>query len=145
LTPGTRHPTAIRQSLAKLPAKLAELNYNVTEFNTYINKLQISALLARGDESPDLLVNIFDALATVPDQSFRAYIFERIKDQSDENDEKVTADYLMARSEIKCKNLQCSNNYNVPSKEEEKIIALSAEVDRMKAVSTAPTTLSKKK
>ena len=44
---------------------------------------------------------------------------ERIKDDYDKNDEKVTADYLMSRCEIECKKLQRNGNYNVPSKEEE--------------------------
>ena len=131
----------IRQSLGKLQAKIAELDYDITEFNDYV-KLQRSALMSRGEESTSLLVNLFEALGSVPDPSFQTYV-ERIKDdydendENDENDEKVTADYLMSRCEIKCKNLQKNGSYNVPSKEEEKIIALSTEVDRMKVASTA--------
>jgi uncharacterized membrane protein YgcG len=125
----------IRQSLAKLPAKLAELNFDITEFNTYV-KVQRGALMARGEESTDLLVNLFDALASVPDVPFTQYV-DRIKDEYDESDPKVTVDYLMNRCELKCKVLQRSGKYNVPSKEEEKIIALSTEVDRMKAASSA--------
>lgn len=71
----------------------------------------------------------------MPDPSFQAYV-ERIKDDCNKDNEHVTANYLMSRCEIKCKTLQRSGNYNVPSKEEEKIIALSAEVDRMKAMSS---------
>jgi hypothetical protein len=81
------------------------------------------------------LVNLFAALGSVPDPSFQAYV-ERIKDDCNKDNEHVTANYLMSRCEIKCKTLQRSGNYNVPSKEEEKIIALSAEVDRMKAMSS---------
>jgi len=91
----------IRQSSGKLPAKIAELDYDITEFNDYV-KLQRSALMSRGEESTDLLVNLFEALGSVPDPSFQTYV-ERIKDDYDENDEKVTADYLMSRCEIKCK------------------------------------------
>ena len=124
----------IRQSLAKLPAKLAELNFDISEFNDYV-KLQRGALLARGEESTNLLVNLFDALASVPDVPFTQYV-DRMKDDYDESDPKVTVDYLMDRCELKCKVLQRRGKYNVPSKEEEKIIALSAEVDRMKTASS---------
>jgi hypothetical protein len=121
----------IRQSLAKL----AELNFDITEFNDYV-KVQRGALMARGEESTDLLVNLFDALASVPDVPFTQYV-DCIKDEYNESDPKITVDYLMNRCELKCKVLQRSGKYNVPSKEEEKIIALSTEVDRMKAASTA--------
>jgi hypothetical protein len=125
----------IRQSLAKLPAKLAELSFDITDFNDYV-KVQRGALMARGEESTDLLVDLFDALSSVPDIPFTQYV-DRIKDECDESDPKVTVDYLMNRCELKCKVLQRSGKYNVPSKEEEKIIALSTEVDRMKATSSA--------
>ena len=92
--------------------------------------------MSRGEESTDLLVNLFEALGSVSGPSFQTYV-EHIKDDYDENDEKVTADYLMSRCEIKCRKLQRNGNHNAPSKKEEKIIPLSAEVDHMKVVSTA--------
>jgi hypothetical protein len=82
------------------------------------------------------LANHFDALASVPDVPFTQCV-DRIKDEYDESDPKVTVDYLMNRCELKCKVLQRSGKYNAPSKEEERIIALSTEVDRMKAESSA--------
>ena len=110
-----------RQSLEKLPAKIARLNFDITEFSDCI-KLQRSALMSQGEESTDLLVNIFETLGSLSDPSFHIYM-ERIKDDYNNNDEKVTADYRMSWCKIKCKNLQEHGNYNVPSKEEERIIA----------------------
>ena len=58
----TRATTAhIKQSLGKLLARIAELDYNISEFNDYI-KIQRSALMSRGEESTNLLVNLFKAL-----------------------------------------------------------------------------------
>jgi hypothetical protein len=68
----------IRQSLGRLPAKAAKLNFDITDFNDCA-KLQQSALLFRGEESADLLVNLFAAMGSVPDPSFQSYI-ERVKD-----------------------------------------------------------------
>lgn len=121
----------IRQSMAKLPAKIASLNYDITKFNEYVT-LQRNALLARGEASTDLLVNIFDAYDTVPDVAFKAYV-DKIKDAYDEGDELVVDDYLMAKAEVKSKVLQRDGKYIMPSQDEKKIIALSAEFDRMKA------------
>ena len=124
----------IRQSLGKLPAKIAELNFDNTEFNDYV-KLQRSALMSQGEESTDRLINLFETLGSVPNPSFQTYA-EQIRDDYHENDEKVIADYLMNGCKIKCKNLQQNGNYNVLSKEEEKVIVLLARVDRMKIAST---------
>jgi hypothetical protein len=121
----------IRQSLSMLPAKIASLDYDITKFNHYV-KLQRGALLARGEVSTDLLVNIFTALFAVPDAAFKAYI-DRIKDLYDEGEEHVTEDYLMGKAEVKSKVLEREGNYNMPTKEDEKIIALSAEFDKVKS------------
>jgi hypothetical protein len=77
----------IHSSLSKLSAKITELDYNIGEFNNYV-KLQRSTLLARGEQSTDLLVNIFEALGTVPDEAFVTYI-DRIKDDYNMGDPKV--------------------------------------------------------
>jgi hypothetical protein len=89
-------------------------------------------LLARGKVSTDLLVNIFTALFAVPDAAFRAYI-DRIKDIYDEGEEHVTEDYVMGKAELKSKVLEREGNYNMPTKEDEKIIALSAKLDKVKS------------
>jgi hypothetical protein len=121
----------IRQSLSMLPAKIASLDYDISKFNHYV-KLQRGTLLARGEVSTDLLVNIFTALFAVPDAALRAYI-EMIKDLYDEGEEHATEDYLMGKAEVKSKVLEREGNYSMPTKEDEKIIALSAEFDKVKS------------
>jgi hypothetical protein len=124
----------IRSSLSKLLAKIAELDYDIGEFNDYV-KLQRSALLARGEQSTDLLVNIFGALGTVPDKAFVIYV-DRIKDDYNMMDPRVNEDYLMAMSESKCRTMKQEGKYNIPSKANVKIIALSAEFERMQSLNT---------
>ena len=70
-------------------------------FRVTLGDVDINTLMSRGEEFTDLLVNIFEALGSVPDPSFQTYM-ERIKDDYDSNDEKVTADYRMSRCKIKC-------------------------------------------
>jgi uncharacterized membrane protein YgcG len=124
----------IRSSLSKLSAKIAELDFDIDEFSLYV-KLQRSALMSRGEESSDLLVNIFDALMTVPDATFTAYV-DKLKDDYNANDPKVDVDYVLLQTESKSRTMKQEGRYNVPSKADEKIIALSAECARMEALST---------
>jgi hypothetical protein len=121
----------IRQSLSMLPTKIASLDFDISKFNHYV-KLQRGALLARGEISTDLLVNIFTAYFVVPDATFKAYI-DRIKDLYDEGEEHVTEDYVMMKAEVKSKVLEREGKYIMPTKEDEKIIALSAEFDKVKS------------
>jgi hypothetical protein len=127
-------PAYIRSTLAKLPAKIAELDFDIDEFSLYV-KLQRSALLSRGEESSDLLVNIFDALMTVPDPTFTAYV-DKLKDDYNANDPKVDVDYVLLQTNSKSRTMKREGRYNVPSKVDEKIIALSAEFTRVEALST---------
>ena len=62
---------------------------------------------------------------------------DKVKDAYDEGDVAVDDDHLMAKAELKSKVLQRDGNYIMPSKDEKKIIALSAEFDRMKAQNEA--------
>ena len=124
----------IRQSLAQLPTKIASLDYDIETFNRYV-RLQRGALEARGETSSDLLVNVFAALGIVPDATFKAYI-DRIKDDYDDGDERVTVNYLMEKAEIKSKVLIRENKYIMPTKADEKILALSAEFDKVLAQNT---------
>jgi hypothetical protein len=124
----------IRSSLSKLSAKIAELDYDIEKFNEYV-KLQRSALLARGEQSTDLLVNIFEALGTVPDEAFVSYV-DIIKDNYNMGDAKVDEDYLMTMTESKSRTMKQEGKYNVPSKADVKIIALSAEFERMQTLNT---------
>jgi hypothetical protein len=89
-------------------------------------KLQRSALLARGEQWTDILVNIFEALGTMPGEAFVTYI-DRIKDDCNMMDPRVDEDCIMAMSESKCRTMKQEGKYNVPSKADVKIIALSAE------------------
>jgi hypothetical protein len=97
--------------------------------------VQRSALLSRGEESSDLLVNIFDALMTVPDPTCTAYV-DKLKDDYNANDLKVDVDYVLLQTNSKSRTMKREGRYNVPSKVDEKIVALSAEFTRVEALST---------
>jgi hypothetical protein len=80
-------------------------------------KLQRGALLARGEVSTDLLVNVFTAFFVVPNFAFKTYI-NRIKDLYDKGKEHVTEDCIMVKAEVKSMVLARKGKYIMPSKEE---------------------------
>jgi hypothetical protein len=114
-----------------LPTKIASLDYDISKISHYV-KLQREALLARGDVSTDLLVNTFTAFFDVPDLAFKTYI-DQIKDLYDEGEEHVTEDYVMMKAEVKSMVLGREGKYIMSSKEDGKIIALSATFEKIKS------------
>ena len=64
--------------------------------------------------------------------TFTNYI-QKQKDDYDDSDDKVTENSLMAKGSLKHNALVKEGKYNVPTKEEQKIIALSAEFEELKS------------
>ena len=127
----TRSTTShLRETMSSLDKYIVTVDYNIETFNQYVAS-QSSALLARGDTSNDLLVNFFKAYLLVPGVTFTNYI-QKQKGDYDDGDDKVTENSLMAKGPIKHKILVKEGKYNVPTKEEQKIIALSADNDDLK-------------
>ena len=56
-----------------LPCAMEEFNFDIKKFNLYID-WQIITLSAKGQESHNLLVNLFHAYKIVKEKNFRYYI-----------------------------------------------------------------------
>lgn len=61
--------------------------------------------MSHGEESSDLLVNIFDALMTVTDEPFTAYI-DKLKDDYNVNDPNIDVNYVLLQTESKCRTME---------------------------------------
>jgi hypothetical protein len=90
---------------------------------------------AQEESTNDLLSFLFKTLATVPDARFRAWV-ETKKGEYDEgrpmiDGELLVADSMMILSENKFKGMKQDGAYNVPSPEDEKIVALQADVNKL--------------
>ena len=59
--------------MSSLEKYIETVDYDIKTFNQYV-AAQHSALLARGETSNDLLVNLFKAYLLVPDVKFTNYI-----------------------------------------------------------------------
>ena len=115
----------IRTSLNNLDKYIVTIDSDIEKFNHYV-KVQLDALAARGETTHDLLCNLFSAYKAASNQAFVEYIGKK-QDQYEEGEE-LEATHLMRLALNKYKTLHDRNEWNNPSKAEEKIIALQAQL-----------------
>ena len=122
----------IREMLIESKCKLLMLKGNITEFNQWVCK-QMGRLHAREQEAVDLLYYLWKAYKAAPDEEFVTYIKD-IKSQCDDGRATFTAENLMVRAENKYEAhlLDEENAWGKPTEEQEKIIAMSAEINSLK-------------
>ena len=127
--------TFIRTQLSGLDTYILEIGNDITMFNGHVKTL-VEALLARGETTNDLLTNLFKGYEACSDRVFTAYIQGK-KDKHDEG-ETMSTDELMEYANNKYKLLKQAKKWQAPSEEEEKILALEAEVKTLKRKSKPP-------
>jgi hypothetical protein len=116
----------LRNSIGCLDHKIVELQSNIKLFNLYVVQ-QKSGLIARGEDTPELVMNLFKAYACVSDETFVHYIESKQFAHFDRT-EIVTAESLMARALAQYEYCIDSGTWHsAPSKKDAKIIALAAE------------------
>ena len=126
----------IRETLIKSKSKLVTLQGNITEFNQWVRK-QTGRLHAREQEVVDLLYYLWKAYKAAPDEEFVTYIKD-LKSQCDDGRATFTAEDLMVRAENKyeARLLDIDNAWGKPTEEQEKIVAMSAEINSLKKEQT---------
>ena len=118
----------IRNRLSKLDTYLPTVGYNITKFNMYVKNL-VDQLRARGEFTNDLLINLFKGYLSATDKSFTAYIDKKLEAYEEGQD--MSADQLMLWARNKYDLLLDKGTWNAPTEQEEKIIALQAQVKEM--------------
>jgi hypothetical protein len=127
--PDTQATTShIRTELTKTDIKIKALNFDIIKFNDW-TKDQLAALHARGETTTDLLVNLFKGYEAVPDKEFVLYIAS--KKSRYEEGKPLTAEELMEFAQNKFKNKQQAQTWNLPTEEQEQIIALEARIENL--------------
>jgi hypothetical protein len=122
----------LRNSIGRLDHKIVELQSNIKLFNLYVVQ-QKSGLTARGEETPELVMNLFKAYACVSDETFVHYIESKQFAHFDRS-EVVTAETLMARALAQYEYCIDSGTWHsAPSKKDTKIIALASDVGKHKS------------
>jgi hypothetical protein len=120
--------STIRTNLSNLDVYMLKIGGDITKFNTYVKEL-IESLTARGEVTTDLLINLFKGYLAVEDKNFNSYILKK-KENYEEGGEQ-SEDSLMLLAKNKFTLLKDAGRYNMPSAEEEKILALQAEIKQV--------------
>ena len=119
----------IRLSLSNLDNYMSTIKDDIEKFNQYVRQ-QRQDLLARGQRSDDLLVNLFKGYLSCSDRKFTEYI-NRKKDHYEEGGN-LTVDSLMHDALNKYKNIRLEGKWNSLSPEQEKILTLTAQFEDLK-------------
>jgi hypothetical protein len=118
----------IRNAIANLDTKITEMQGNVQTFNTYVRH-QKNALVARGQSTDELMLNLFKAYTSVSTQDFVMFI--KNKRSSWEEGAPLTDETLMASALNKYQVMVQDGTWNAPDKRDQKIFALEAEVKEL--------------
>jgi hypothetical protein len=96
----------------------------------------LESLFARGETTQDLMVNLFKGYNKASDKTFRDYISK--KEDLYEEGGPITTDALMTYALTKFQTLTDKGVWNEPDAADEKLVALQAEVSRLKKRGAPP-------
>ena len=121
----------LRQRLADLHIYIMDVNADIAKFNFYVDET-LRALNARGEQTLDLLPNLFKAYETVNDDNFLEFI-RRKKNAYEEGDNPgLTPRQLMSVARTKYQTLVEQKKWQALSARDQKLIALEASVNKLK-------------
>jgi hypothetical protein len=108
---------------------MVSIHSNVEHFNIHV-KVLIAGLAARGEKSNDVTINLFKGYKAASDQVFVKYIKD--KESIMHEGKKISDQSLMNLALNKYLLLKEDCSWNTPSEDQEKVIALSAQIDILK-------------
>ena len=120
---------SIRMKLSNLDEYIVKIGSDITKFNGYV-KMLISSLRARGRRTEDLLSHLFKGYLAASDKTFVRYIDG--KKEKYEEGKALEPDKLMQLADNRYRLLKEREEWDAPSQEEEKLLALQAEVEKLK-------------
>ena len=116
----------IRNALSNLPSLMTKTEWNIEEFNQQVRVLR-NTLLQRGEDSSDLLVNLFAAYRSVQDRDFHHYMRMQHNLYID-GAKDFEVDQLMEVAANKYKMIVEEGSWKSPTASEEQFVALTAEI-----------------
>ena len=121
----------LRQRLADLHLYIMDINADIAKFNFYVDET-LQGLNAHGEQTLDLLPNLFKAYESVNDDNFLDFI-KRKKNAYEEGDAPgLTPRALMNAARVKYQTLVEQKKWQAISARDQKLIALEATVNRLK-------------
>jgi len=118
----------LRGKLSSWDNYIRTISYDIVKFNEYVKDLMDS--LTIGETTHDLLANCFKAYKSVKDCDFTTYI--KKKEDEYEEGQDVNINMLMLQASNKYKTMFQNQTWNAPSPEEEKILALESQIQKLK-------------
>ena len=120
---------SIRMKLSNLDEYIMKIGSDITKFNGYV-KMLLSSLHARGQRTEDLLSHLFKGYLAASDKVFVRYI-EGKKEKYEEGKD-LEPEKLMLLADNRFRLLKERDEWDAPSQEEEKLLSLQAEVEKLK-------------
>jgi hypothetical protein len=123
---------SIRMQISDLTTLISKLGYDIEKFNHKVKGL-MEDLNRRGETSDDVIFNVIKAYKEVPVKEFVAFV-DRLKDEADDkdDDEQYTPQFVMDKAENKFKILVNEKSWNPGSSDQDAILALKAEINKLK-------------
>lgn len=120
--------TTLRNKLASLDHHMQEVSSNIRTFIVDVKSWQQN-LLARGETTNDLMVNVFRGLKACSDANFVRYITRKEDDYNEGQD--ITVDELLDLAGNKYESLIELGDFNQPTDDQKKILALTAQLAKI--------------
>jgi hypothetical protein len=120
----------VRENLSSLDVYMVKVDSDIEKFNRYVYQNLIK-LQSHGHTTLDLMTYLFKGYAKASDKVFVAYIAKKEEDYDEGHDLGYQA--LMHLALQKYKVLKEADKWNAPTEADEKIIALQAEVTKLKS------------
>ena len=121
--------TYIRLNMSNLDTYISVVDNDIEKFNLYV-KEQRRQLKNRGEESQDLLINVFKAYLSVNDKYFVDYI-NRKKENYEEGGN-ITVDSILSDALNKFQSLKNEGLWQSKVEKDDKIVALTTQFQQMK-------------
>lgn len=119
----------VREAISNLDEYIVSVDSNIEKFNEHVEDL-LDSLYARGEETHDLVSNLFKAYKECGDAAFVGYMTRKEELYDEGND--YTPDALMQLAKDKYDALVEAEKWMAKSEEQKKIVALEATVDQLK-------------
>ena len=120
--------SVIRTRLSSIDSKIIELDDDIKEFNRYV-KTNLGDLAARGENTTDLLVNLFKAYRLCKDEEFKLWL--SLQEQAYYNGQDVTPEALMDQADNLYQSLIDTGKWHSESESQKRIVALTAQIQSM--------------
>jgi hypothetical protein len=125
----------IRESLSSLDTYMVKIDSDIEKFNDYVRDL-VDSLSARGQTTEDLLANLFKGYAAASDRQFVDYM--ALKESNYDEGTNYTPEQLMQLARDRYAVLKQKGVWKAPSEDQQKIIALEAQLQKLTQKKSEP-------